>query len=136
MEQTVVDVLKNHYDISAERSSMNAGVWIGNQKISAQGITASRWITLHGVSLNVSTDLSYYDKIIPCGLDRSIAGVCSLKSKEKDLNIDINRVASQWLESFAKNFQLELDIVQEPEIHLQAMKFHEPLSLERVSLII
>ena len=44
------------------------GVWVGNSKIASIGIHLSRWITTHGFALNVSTDLSYFSGIIPCGL--------------------------------------------------------------------
>jgi lipoate-protein ligase B len=54
--------------IDAGRNPDFTGVWIGNEKIAAIGVKISRWITMHGFALNVSTDLSLFDRIIPCGI--------------------------------------------------------------------
>ena len=44
------------------------GVWVGNEKICAIGVKSSRWVTMHGLALNVATDLSFFERIIPCGI--------------------------------------------------------------------
>lgn len=126
LEQTVIETLKK-YGIQGERSDLNAGVWIGNKKISAQGITASRWITIHGVSLNVSTDMSYYKKIVPCGLDSSIAGVCSISSLSQSSNVTPEAVANDWLSSFSSIFNLSLDNVEDPQKVLSNLQTSELL---------
>ena len=67
LEQVSIDVL-NEFSIPAKRVNGMTGVWVNDEKISAQGVRVSRWVTMHGFSLNVNTDLSFYDGIIPCGI--------------------------------------------------------------------
>lgn len=133
LEQTVIDTL-GKFGIESGRSDLNAGVWIGNRKISAQGITASRWITIHGVSFNISTDLRYYDKIIPCGLDKSVAGVCSLSSEYPDVRISIETASNTWIQSFANTFSSRIETVTEPEEYMSLLHFQDDLKLEKVTI--
>jgi lipoate-protein ligase B len=56
------------YDIRAERRSGQTGVWVEGAKIASIGLYVSRWVSRHGFALNVSTDLSLFDLIVPCGL--------------------------------------------------------------------
>ncbi|HUP02283.1 MAG TPA: lipoyl(octanoyl) transferase LipB [Gemmatimonadota bacterium] len=67
LEEVVIRALED-FGISAGRSPGLTGVWVGAAKIAAIGIRISRWVTHHGFALNVDTDLSYYDLIVPCGL--------------------------------------------------------------------
>ncbi len=75
LEQLTIDVL-NEFKIIAKRVEGLTGVWVGDEKIAAQGVRMSRWVTMHGFSLNVNTDLSFYDGIIPCGIfDRGVTSM-------------------------------------------------------------
>jgi len=56
------------YGIEAQRSPGRTGVWVGEQKLASLGVRASRWVTSHGLALNVSPDLTGFDRIVPCGL--------------------------------------------------------------------
>ena len=67
LEELIIKVLKE-FDINAQRIKGLTGVWVGNKKIAAQGVRISRWVTMHGFSINVYPKLSYYDGIIPCGI--------------------------------------------------------------------
>ena len=76
LEQLTIDVL-NEFKISANRVEGLTGVWVGDEKIAAQGVRLTKWITMHGFSININTDLSFYDGIIPCGVFNH--GVTSMK---------------------------------------------------------
>ncbi|HWM91255.1 MAG TPA: lipoyl(octanoyl) transferase LipB [Thermoanaerobaculia bacterium] len=69
--RTLADYFAGH-EVEAQPGEEQAfiGVWVGKRKIASMGVHLSRWITTHGFALNVSTDLSYFSGIIPCGLDQ------------------------------------------------------------------
>ena len=67
LEELLIRTLGD-YDIEATRDPQFTGVWVRNEKIAAIGIRVSRSTTMHGFALNVNTDLSYFDRIIPCGI--------------------------------------------------------------------
>ncbi|MDE3059135.1 MAG: lipoyl(octanoyl) transferase LipB [Bacteroidota bacterium] len=76
IEEVLIRVLSD-YGIHAERSGGYTGVWVKDEKIAAIGVKVSRWVTMHGFAFNVATDLSYFDRIIPCGIFHK--GVTSLQ---------------------------------------------------------
>ncbi|WP_354039210.1 lipoyl(octanoyl) transferase LipB [Devosia sp. UYZn731] len=75
LEQWVIDTMAA-FNICAERRAGRVGVWVARpdkgigreDKIAAVGVRVSKWVTFHGISLNVSPDLSHYDGIVPCGI--------------------------------------------------------------------
>lgn len=67
VEQALIDAL-GVFGISAERNPGLTGVWTGGRKIASIGVHARDWVTWHGFALNVSTDLTYFDLMIPCGI--------------------------------------------------------------------
>ena len=86
LEQLAIDVLKD-FGISASRIKGLTGVWVGEEKIAAQGVRISRWVTMHGFSLNVNPDLSFYDGIIPCGIfDHGITSMEELLGSSQDMD--------------------------------------------------
>jgi len=94
LEQLTIEVL-SEFGIMANRIEGLTGVWVGDEKIAAQGVRLSRWVTMHGFSLNVDPDLSFYDGIIPCGIfDRGVTsmqqllGTAQKMEKVKSLVID------------------------------------------------
>ncbi len=82
------------YGLPVARVPKYTGVWIEDRKIAAIGIKVTRWITMHGFALNVNTDLSLYNGIIPCGITNK--EVTSLQ-KELNTEIDIQEVKSKIL---------------------------------------
>ena len=77
VEQTMIDTLAD-YGIEAGRIPKLTGVWVGGRKIGAIGVHISRWVTSHGLALNVSTDLSYFQYIVPCGLTKPVTSMAQL----------------------------------------------------------
>ena len=67
LEEVIIRSL-DKFGISANRKDGLTGVWVEDEKIAALGVRISRWVTMHGFALNVNTDLTYYDSIIPCGI--------------------------------------------------------------------
>ena len=67
VEQALMDTLEA-LGIAAGRNTGYTGVWTGGKKIASIGVHARDWVTWHGFALNVSTDLSYFDLIVPCGI--------------------------------------------------------------------
>ncbi|EED87944.1 lipoate protein ligase [Thalassiosira pseudonana CCMP1335] len=70
IEEVVIQTL-NEFGIDSNRDSINTGVWVGQNKIAAVGVSSSRWITTHGCAINVSPNLDHFDKeiITPCGIE-------------------------------------------------------------------
>ena len=77
IEQAIIDTLAD-YGISAGRIAGLTGVWVDERKIAAIGVHIGRWVTSHGFALNVSTDLSYFQYIVPCGLSKPVTSMAQL----------------------------------------------------------
>ena len=109
MESSVINTLK-YINILSSRNPDKTGVWldVGNKnerKICAMGVKVSRWVTMHGLALNASNDLSYYEGIIPCGLKNS--KVTSVKKEIGDLiySYDLKKII---IEKFCECFSAKL----------------------------
>ena len=93
------------YGIAAGRVDGLTGVWVGHEKLAAIGVRIARWITSHGFAINVSTDLEYFNLIVPCGIaDRGVTSLARLTSRE----IDLVEVGDRIAEQFAKVFDFNL----------------------------
>lgn len=112
LEEAVILSLKD-FGIESGREEEYTGVWVGEEKICAIGIKASRWITMHGLALNVNNDLSYFDKIIPCGIFHK--GVTSI-NKLKGENIDMALITNTLLEKFSTIFNISLKPLKKEEL--------------------
>jgi lipoyl(octanoyl) transferase len=67
------------YGVIAERVEGLTGVWVGREKLAAIGVRIARWITSHGFAFNVTTDLEYFNLIVPCGIaDRGVTSLAQL----------------------------------------------------------
>ena len=110
LEETIILTLKD-YGIDGKRSENETGVWlnpnsIDARKICAMGVKASRWVTMHGLALNVNNDLSYFENIIPCGIrGKSITSI----AQECEKNIQIESVKKKILKNFLNVFSAKLN---------------------------
>ena len=109
--EEVVILTIGEYGIKGERSKGETGVWIDasipgkERKICAMGVRCSRWVTMHGFALNVNTDLSYFDNIIPCGIANK-----KVTSIEQELNekVDLQEVKEKLCRNFENVFDVSL----------------------------
>jgi len=77
VEQVLIDTLGD-YGITAGRIDGMTGVWVDGSKVAAIGVHISRWVTSHGFALNVDTDLTYFQYIVPCGLTKPVTSMAKL----------------------------------------------------------
>jgi len=101
------------YGIEAGRIDGLTGVWVGDKKICAMGIRCSRWVTMHGFALNVNTDLSYFNHIVPCGISNK--AVTSL-SELSGTTISEDEVKVHMKKHFSEVFEVTInESAQKPE---------------------
>jgi lipoyl(octanoyl) transferase len=100
LEACLIEALAG-FGLAAARLPGLTGVWVGNDKIAAMGVHLTRWITCHGFALNVSTDLRYFDAIIPCGIRGH--GVTSME-KALGRAVEMREVKQAVIGSFQKGF--------------------------------
>ena len=103
LEQVIIDTLFD-YNITANRKNGLTGVWYNNEKIAALGVRVSRWITMHGFSLNVNPNLNHYKNIIPCGIFEH--GVTSMSNILNE-NIDYENVKKTIIKKFFNQFKID-----------------------------
>ena len=108
LEEAVIRTCAD-FGIDAGRIQGLTGVWIDHEKqqnprkICAMGVKASRWVTMHGFALNVNTDLSYFNHIVPCGIDDK-----AVTSMEKELgqSLDFQDVSNKMLRHLRDIFEI------------------------------
>lgn len=101
VEQAIIDTL-DEFGIQSGRVEGLTGVWTGGAKIAAIGVHLSRWVTSHGFALNVDTDLSYFQYIVPCGLAKPVTSMRAL-----GIAAGRGEVISRLSRHFAKIFNRE-----------------------------
>ena len=107
LESCIMITLED-FGILARRIPGATGVWVGEEKIAAIGIRTSEWMCSDGLALNVSTDLSYFSFIVPCGLDsKSVTSMSKLLGKE----IEISQVKERFSFHFGETFERSLNPV-------------------------
>ena len=102
LEQLIIDTL-DKFDIQGERKQGRVGIWVTSEngkeeKIAAIGIRVKKWVTYHGIAINVDPDLEYFDGIVPCGIKEH--GVTSMHKLNK--KIEMEQLDQALKESFDK----------------------------------
>jgi len=108
IEQVIIEAL-GEFGIEAGRLKGCTGVWVQGKKVAAIGVHVSRWVTSHGCALNHTTDLSYFQYIVPCGLTKPVTSMQELgavASREE--------VVAALARAFAKYFELDFNNRNEP----------------------
>ena len=109
LEESIIQSLLT-YGIHAGRVEGAAGIWLKEngpeRKICAIGVKASRNITMHGLAVNITTDLTYFQKIVPCGLVNK--PVTSLQQELKQ-PVSMNEYKSRFFDSFRRVFGVQTD---------------------------
>ncbi len=109
LEEAIILTLED-YGLKSARSEGETGVWLDvgtpfARKICAMGVRASRWVTMHGLALNVNVDLGYFDNIIPCGIRGK--AVTSLHVELGVEKVDETEVKERILKHFAQLFECD-----------------------------
>lgn len=104
IEQVIMDALAE-CGIPAGRLEGCTGVWVNGKKIAAIGIHISRWVTSHGFALNHTTDLSYFQYIVPCGITKPVTSM-----RELGALAGREEVTAALARSFRKSFQFEMQV--------------------------
>ncbi|KAI5062161.1 hypothetical protein GOP47_0022700 [Adiantum capillus-veneris] len=121
LEEVVIRALWNACGIEAARVEGLTGVWVGTEKVAAIGVRVSRWVTYHGLALNVTTDLSPFNRIVPCGISNySVGSVAEILERQgyfqmfqRQSPIDdlVDLLHKMLLDAFSEVFGLNLSQV-------------------------
>ena len=107
LEEALIVAL-DRFGIRGQRKPSYTGVWVEDRKIASIGVHARDWVTWHGFALNVSTDLAFFDLIVPCGIQ-----AVTMTSIEREVSPNpvpsAREVANVVSESFADCFELQLE---------------------------
>ena len=101
IEEALINTLAD-YDIVAERNPSFTGVWTKGKKIASIGVHARDWVTWHGFALNVTTDLSYFELMVPCGIDGVVMTSIARELGTDDISAQdvIERVSAKFAAAF------------------------------------
>jgi lipoyl(octanoyl) transferase len=112
LEDVVIRIL-NFYDLEGRRDEEYTGVWVGNCKVCAIGLTARKWITFHGIGLNVNCDLKGFEEIVPCGITDPTRSVSSIANLVRDgRKVCMDDVKYLFAKEFENVFNVELEFCE------------------------
>ena len=106
LEEVTVQTL-NKYDIKGSRKEGLTGVWVDESKLCAIGIKLRRWVTMHGIALNVNPDMRYFNNIVPCGISDEALSVGMIAQWQP--SITVPQVAEKLRDCFQDHYKVEID---------------------------
>jgi lipoyl(octanoyl) transferase len=110
LEEVMIGIAAG-YGISAGRIAGLNGTWIGERKLGAVGVRIRRWVTMHGFAINVTTDLSAFDLIVPCGIkDKRVTSLASELGRE----VAMSEVESAAVREFARVYGCTVELHDGP----------------------
>ncbi len=111
VEEIFITLLKDEYGIISDRDLKHRGVWVGNEKITAIGISIHKAVTMHGFAFNINTNLDHFNWIIPCGItDKGVTSIKKITGKNQDMD-KLKDLTGKYL---AKIFKYEdVEIINE-----------------------
>ena len=116
LEETMIRTCSD-FGLAAERIEGLNGAWVEGRKIGAVGVRISRWVTMHGLALNASTDLGHFELIVPCGIrDKSVTSL----SAELGRTISAEEVLEPLAIHFASLYDAEIEWRDAPPIQLNS----------------
>ncbi len=102
LEEVMIAALMD-FGIRAGRIEGLTGVWVGDAKIGALGVHLSRWVTSHGLALNVATDLRHFELIVPCGLTRPVTSMERILGRNPGIEPVIASLTRRFGEVFGRS---------------------------------
>jgi lipoate-protein ligase B len=106
LEHVIIETLLE-FKIKATTKKGLTGVWVSNHKLAAIGVAVSRWISYHGMALNVNTDLDYFNHINPCGITQfPVGSISSILGKKADIEKAAKLLSNNFAEYFGYNMKV------------------------------
>jgi lipoate-protein ligase B len=107
LEEVIIRTLAD-FSIEAYRDEKNVGVWVDNEKIAAIGVRISKWVTMHGLALNIDPSLDYFSCINPCGIvEKRVTSMVKVLSR----NVSVEEVAGSLTDNFCRVFTTHIERV-------------------------
>lgn len=107
LEDVLIAVVARHGLVAARRDGLT-GIWVADRKLAAIGVSVRRWVTLHGIALNVAPDLRHFGGIVPCGIAATEGTVTSLAAELGPRCPTLAQVADEFADEFLSRWSLFL----------------------------
>ncbi len=107
LEEVVIRTMAD-YGVEGHRIAGFTGVWTGRdpaRKICAIGVHMSRWVSMHGLAFNINTEMTYFEHIVPCGIDQADMNVTSI-ARELHKEVNFDQVKSRFIHHFIELFNI------------------------------